>query len=1217
MSERAPRVSTRSKSVRAGSLRAPGPARTRSVRIGFAAGGGGVPAAATSETGGDLPACWHCQEGSCAAHSASAAAAAPRRDGFFRDGARRVDFALAFGAPRRGPDGVGAARFSSSVRRATSRRLAPPSSVSSSVLQLGPERRLPSGLALQPVAEGALLPSASTTTMTTTQQPPPGVVTTSSFFTAATAAASSSTASASSPWSPPEVGSDQDWRRDKEPLPGGGVGGDATSRDGSDDMVDLEGASDVGYIPLAEVHDEEKRARRDEFEAQLLEAGLELERDDEARRHGGTVYVRLHAPWHVLTREAELLKLKMPTKKVYEVRRNTRQACSCWRRATALLRPRTPQSEREARIKHLSLPFSRDKEHLFDIRDKDTYFTSSQRSKIVREILKRAVVTRGKHSIGLTRLLASGVYSAAYPLHDGDYDVTTGPGNDRKVLYEEWASYGVFYKYQPIDLIRKYFGEKIGLYFAWLGVYTALLIPVSALGVVVFAYGCLTLHYDIPSTEMCERGVNLTMCPLCDRLCDYWRLDSACGMARASHLFDNPATVVFSVVMALWAAMFMEHWKRHQMQLNYHWDMAGFEEEEDAARVEYEMKLREVCKGKEGQASHAKLTWRDRLPSYCLSLSSVLLMTGVTFSVLVGIILYRVSVAAAMAVSPNEATRSGSRAVVMATAVLINLVLILVLDEVYAAVARALTVMEVPRTDRTFEERLIFKLFLLKFVNSYTPIFYVAFFKGRFMGRPGDYLYTFHYFRMEECAPGGCLMELCIQLSIIMLGKQLLQNNLFEVGVPKIKKLLRSMKAKDESQKSSGEQAGRRAASTSGRPRPRWERDQELEPFSGLTPEYMEMIIQFGFVTLFVASFPLAPLFALLNNVIEIRLDAKKFITELRRPDAHRAKDIGIWYNLLRGLGKLAVIINAFVIAMTSDFVPRLVYRFAYSADGSLRGFVENSLSVFNTTHFPEGRRPPDDAPGAPPDLVCRYKDYREPPWSPNAYEYTRQYWALLAARLGFVILFQNLVMFLSDFVDWLIPDVPPALALQMKREKAVLVHVLLREEAHAHARQQQLHQKLHQQPQPPPSSQQQQQQQSQQQQQQQPRQRYPELDKPPDRPQEVPSAHGARSSEAATAAVARGGPPSSADGGPPAHPPRGPAPTTAAAAVGEPAAFPSRLTRHASHRPSGARGPAAGGASRASVVRKGGSVRAARTAEPAGGAGGGGGSRRHSEFVS
>lgn len=59
-------------------------------------------------------------------------------------------------------------------------------------------------------------------------------------------------------------------------------------------------------------------------------------------------------------------------------------------------------------------------------------------------------------------------------------------------------------------------------------------------------------------------------------------------------------------------------------------------------------------------------------------------------------------------------------------------------------------------------------------------------------------------------------------------------------------------------------------------------------------------VIQFGFVTLFVASFPLAPLFALLNNIIEIRLDAKKFVTELRRPVAVRAKDIG---ELTRGRG--------------------------------------------------------------------------------------------------------------------------------------------------------------------------------------------------------------------------------------------------------------------------------------------------------------------------
>ena len=46
-------------------------------------------------------------------------------------------------------------------------------------------------------------------------------------------------------------------------------------------------------------------------------------------------------------------------------------------------------------------------------------------------------------------------------------------------------------------------------------------------------------------------------------------------------------------------------------------------------------------------------------------------------------------------------------------------------------------------------------------------------------------------------------------------------------------------------------------------------------------------------MTIFVAAFPLAPMFALLNNVIEIRLDAYKFVTQYKRPVAAKAQDIG------------------------------------------------------------------------------------------------------------------------------------------------------------------------------------------------------------------------------------------------------------------------------------------------------------------------------------
>ena len=55
-------------------------------------------------------------------------------------------------------------------------------------------------------------------------------------------------------------------------------------------------------------------------------------------------------------------------------------------------------------------------------------------------------------------------------------------------------------------------------------------------------------------------------------------------------------------------------------------------------------------------------------------------------------------------------------------------------------------------------------------------------------------------------------------------------------------------------------------------------------------------VLQFGFVTLFVAAFPLAPIFAVINNIVELRGDANKFVTRYRRPTAARASDIGLFY---------------------------------------------------------------------------------------------------------------------------------------------------------------------------------------------------------------------------------------------------------------------------------------------------------------------------------
>ncbi|XP_014886063.1 anoctamin-2b isoform X3 [Poecilia latipinna] len=802
-----------------------------------------------------------------------------------------------------------------------------------------------------------------------------------------------------------------------------------------------------GSEPM-EAADHEMHLIRQEFEANLLEAGLEVERDRETKTHGPS-FTRIHAPWPVLCREAEFLKIKVPTKQSYELREESgfgSSMSSVWRKLKQPFEPKVPHQDHGS-TKFLSHCFSRDKLHMYNITSKDTFFDNATRGRIVYEILRRTVCVRTCQTIGISTLIAKGVYDAAFPLHDGDFKVTghLEERNDRQVLFEEWARYSAFYKYQPIDLVRKYFGEKIGLYFAWLGVYTQLLIPASIVGIIVFGYGVATVDTNIPSLEMCDERLNFTMCPLCDGACDYWHLSTACGTARASHLFDNPATVFFAIFMSLWAVLFLEHWKRRQISLSFSWDLTGIEEDEEHPRPKYETILLEKRQRKQQQKKKKKkkknetvaekLTWKDRLPGYFMNISSILFMFGLTFSAVFGVIIYRITISALMAMSPDPETKSNVRVTVTATAVIINLVVILILDEIYGTVALWLTELEIPKTETNFEERLILKAFLLKFMNAYAPIFYVAFFKGRFAGRPGSYVYVFNDYRMEECAPGGCLIELCVQLSIIMLGKQLIQNNIFEIGIPKLKKLIRTLKEKEPTQK---EKDGER-------PPRQWNLDYALVPFEGLTPEYMEMIIQFGFVSLFVASFPLAPLFALLNNVIEIRLDARKFVTELRRPVAARAKDIGIWYNILSGMGKLSVIINAFVIAFTSDFIPRLVYQYMYSQTGTMHGFIDHTLSFFNVSNFKPGTAPHSSDHG---DItVCRYKDYREPPWSSDAYQFSKQYWSVLSARLAFVILFQNLVMFLSLMVAWVIPDVPKTIVEQLKREKKLLVDLFLQEE--------------------------------------------------------------------------------------------------------------------------------------------------------------------------
>lgn len=90
-----------------------------------------------------------------------------------------------------------------------------------------------------------------------------------------------------------------------------------------------------------------------------------------------------------------------------------------------------------------------------------------------------------------------------------------------------------------------------------------------------------------------------------------------------------------------------------------------------------------------------------------------------------------------------------------------------------------MTNLENPRTQTEYEDSYTFKIFLFEFMNFYSSLIYIAFFKGRFFDYPGDTISRSSEFlrvKGDICDPAGCLSELCIQLAIIMVGKQVFNN---------------------------------------------------------------------------------------------------------------------------------------------------------------------------------------------------------------------------------------------------------------------------------------------------------------------------------------------------------------------------------------------------------------------------------------------------------
>lgn len=431
------------------------------------------------------------------------------------------------------------------------------------------------------------------------------------------------------------------------------------------------------------------------------------------------------------------------------------------------------------------------------------------------------------------KYLSRKIIQALYPLHDEE---------EIKRLGAEWHQFKHAFKVQPINKIREYFGEKIALYFAFLGMYTIALIPPAFIGVIYF----------ITSWESMYREA------------------------------------IFAVFNLIWATIFLEVWKRYCSELTYRWGTSDevinkFEE----PRANFYGKLgKNVVTGK---PEPVYPSWKRSLRFYGVTVPVTFVFMTIAFYVM--LIYFWLQDWADDLYAKNQSWLNFSN-LYLPTA--IYAVIIGVVNTIYRGVAKKLNDWENHRLQSSYDNNLIVKLILFDFVNCFISLFYVAFYMQNMTvlrSHLAALLITQQVIGQcrEAMVPFFFLRRRKHQLDTIAKKTETLEKVEFDGG---------------EVESSIQKQANL---------------ESSMDIYEGTMDDYLEMFLQFGYVFLFSSVFPLAAVWALLNNITEIRSDAFKMCRVFQRPFAESASNIGAWQIAFEIISAIAVMTNCALIGMNPE----------------------------------------------------------------------------------------------------------------------------------------------------------------------------------------------------------------------------------------------------------------------------------------------------------
>ncbi|XP_043741496.1 anoctamin-10 isoform X4 [Cervus elaphus] len=339
---------------------------------------------------------------------------------------------------------------------------------------------------------------------------------------------------------------------------------------------------------------------------------------------------------------------------------------------------------------------------------------------------------------------------------------------------------------------------------------------------------------------------------------------------------DYDKYVIFASFNLIWSTVILEVWKRGCASMTYRWGTLVMKRKFEEPRPGYHGVL--GINAVTGREEPLYPSYKRQLRIYLVSLPFVCLC--LYFSLFVMMIYFDME---AWALGLHEDSGSEWTSILLYVPSIIYAIVIEIMNRLYRYAAEFLTSWENHRLESAYQNHLILKVLVFNFLNCFASLFYIA-------------------FVLRD-------MKLLRQsLATLLITSQIL-NQIVESLLPywlqkkhhvRVKKKVEALKADIDA--TLYEQVVL---------------EKEMGTYLGTFDDYLELFLQFGYVSLFSCVYPLAAAFAVLNNLTEVNSDALKMCRVFKRPFSEPSASIGVWQLAFETMSVISVVTNCALIGMS------------------------------------------------------------------------------------------------------------------------------------------------------------------------------------------------------------------------------------------------------------------------------------------------------------